>query len=176
MRLLQPERRFLFVLAVIAAASVAWAEPGDFDSDGDVDLADFLVFQECFRGSGVAISPPCDAFDLDADGDVDLSDFISVSGRFHASGASTPGRARAERHRSLAEGAVHSRADRGKQPVGRMGSGSAGGEWTGHRRWHDRRVRALYSASGTRGARVSHKGGERSASGSDRPCPRADLR
>lgn len=86
MRLLQPERRFLFVLAVIAAASVAWAEPGDFDSDGDVDLADFLVFQECFRGSGVAISPPCDAFDLDADGDVDLSDFIAFQGVFTRAG------------------------------------------------------------------------------------------
>jgi len=48
----------------------------DFDSDGDIDLSDFAVFQYCFNGPN---QPPrdagCDGADFDHDHDVDLADF-----------------------------------------------------------------------------------------------------
>jgi 6-phosphogluconolactonase (cycloisomerase 2 family) len=51
---------------------------GDFDGDGDVDLADFATFSQCFGGSNNPPNPGCppgaDA-DCDDDGDVDLADF-----------------------------------------------------------------------------------------------------
>ena len=55
----------------------------DFDGDGDVDLDDYSVFNECVSGPGVSPdpSPPISpreclsVFDLDVDGDVDLDDF-----------------------------------------------------------------------------------------------------
>jgi 1,4-alpha-glucan branching enzyme len=43
---------------------------GDFEPDGDTDLADFAVFQDCFDGGACG----ADA-DLDLDGDVDLADY-----------------------------------------------------------------------------------------------------
>jgi hypothetical protein len=33
--------------------------PGDFDNDGDVDQADFGVFQRCLSGGGVPADPNC---------------------------------------------------------------------------------------------------------------------
>ncbi len=55
---------------------------GDFDLDGDVDLADFARFQACFSGPNVPAAPGC--ADVNADGppwgsdnDVDLSDFAA---------------------------------------------------------------------------------------------------
>jgi len=51
---------------------------GDFDLDGDVDLADFSAFQLCFGGSAnppAATCPPGIDADLDCDGDIDLADF-----------------------------------------------------------------------------------------------------
>lgn len=64
--------------------------PGDFDGDGDVDLADYGDFGACLAGPGVAPSPPAplDAadclavFDLDQDGDLDLVDFAGFSVSF----------------------------------------------------------------------------------------------
>ncbi|MGB9624589.1 MAG: hypothetical protein ACPMAQ_06960, partial [Phycisphaerae bacterium] len=48
----------------------------DFDSDGDVDIADFLVFQGCFSGSNRTPSAAgCEIADLDGDADVDTADF-----------------------------------------------------------------------------------------------------
>jgi hypothetical protein len=53
--------------------NVATAPPGDFDSDGDVDGADFVVWQTNFpAASGKTLSTG----DADADGDVDGADFI----------------------------------------------------------------------------------------------------
>lgn len=63
--------------------------PADFDCDGDVDAADFDIFQACSTRSGVAydaqaLPPLCSAHadhagfirpDIDRDGDVDLADF-----------------------------------------------------------------------------------------------------
>lgn len=51
-------------------------EPGDFDCDGDVDLADFGAFQLCFTGdNGEGLGSGCAVFDFDIDCDVDLDDF-----------------------------------------------------------------------------------------------------
>ena len=51
----------------------SWA---DFDYDGDVDLADFTVFQSCFNGPNRPAPSGCVAnVDADVDGDVDLTDF-----------------------------------------------------------------------------------------------------
>ncbi|GMV97161.1 MAG: hypothetical protein AMXMBFR83_15200 [Phycisphaerae bacterium] len=49
---------------------------GDWDRDGDVDLADFQLFRACITGPGLAQKDPsCRDADLDADGDVDQTDF-----------------------------------------------------------------------------------------------------
>jgi hypothetical protein len=46
---------------------------GDYDGDGDVDLADFGAFQGCILESGVE---PCnDAFDFVVNGTIDLNDY-----------------------------------------------------------------------------------------------------
>ncbi|MDM8007435.1 MAG: hypothetical protein QUV05_14950 [Phycisphaerae bacterium] len=49
----------------------------DADEDGDVDQADFAVFQLCFSGDGNALSDPatCRRFNRDGDSDVDSLDF-----------------------------------------------------------------------------------------------------
>lgn len=49
-------------------------EPSDFDDDGDVDLADFSYFQECF-GQSISGQPECRGADLDLDDNVGLGDF-----------------------------------------------------------------------------------------------------
>lgn len=48
----------------------------ELDGDGDVDLADFGVFQLCFTGIGSGgVEPDCVCADIDNDCDVDLTDF-----------------------------------------------------------------------------------------------------
>lgn len=61
---------------------------GDFDSDGDVDTADFGIFTQCFGGSFLppaATCPPGVDADLDMDGDVDLADFAIFTQNFTGS-------------------------------------------------------------------------------------------
>ncbi|MCP4590756.1 MAG: family 10 glycosylhydrolase [bacterium] len=49
---------------------------GDYDVDSDVDLTDFLEFEECATApNGGPVSAGCDIFDFDTDDDVDLEDF-----------------------------------------------------------------------------------------------------
>lgn len=48
---------------------------GDFNTDADVDLADFGYFQRCFTGPNGEMYEGCADADLDHDGDVDMSDF-----------------------------------------------------------------------------------------------------
>lgn len=48
--------------------------PGDADSDGDVDVYDFVAFSQCVSGPGGGVAADCMPFDFDADGDVDWSD------------------------------------------------------------------------------------------------------
>ena len=47
--------------------------PGDIDFDGDRDLVDFYVFQQCFKA--VSLSPACAFFDFNGDGVVDELDY-----------------------------------------------------------------------------------------------------
>ncbi len=65
--------------------------PGDFDSDGDVDLDDGAVFVDCLAGPRALPTPTdpqvtasqcLDVFDVDADEDVDLVDFVSFQEGF----------------------------------------------------------------------------------------------
>jgi len=50
--------------------------PGDFDADGDVDNADFLIFRGCISGPGIPQpDPDCQNPDFDGDNDVDQADF-----------------------------------------------------------------------------------------------------
>lgn len=64
-----------------AGAVPCWAVPagppsdGDFDGDGDRDLADFAIFCDCMTGPGGSAESRCAAGDFDSDGDVDLMDF-----------------------------------------------------------------------------------------------------
>lgn len=50
--------------------------PGDGDSDGDVDLTDFALFQACADDGGV--DGDCWIFDFDLDLDVDFHDFAGL--------------------------------------------------------------------------------------------------
>ena len=61
---------------------------GDLDSDQDVDLEDFTIFQLCFGGSANPPAPACPAdvdADFDDDGDVDLRDFLSFQRNYTGS-------------------------------------------------------------------------------------------
>jgi len=63
------------------AIEVTW--PGDWDDDGDVDLADYAALPACLTGPEVG--PPdagCDVFDFDSDLDVDLADFADFQAAF----------------------------------------------------------------------------------------------
>ncbi|HNQ24525.1 MAG TPA: hypothetical protein PKK06_15680 [Phycisphaerae bacterium] len=60
---------------------------GDFDSDGDVDLVDYTVFQICYEvsGPGVPTVPGCLVFDGNEDGVVDLVDTAEFTRAFTGS-------------------------------------------------------------------------------------------
>ncbi len=62
------------------------AIPGDFDSDGDVDGADFLTWQ---AGFGTTTGATLATGDSDADGDVDGADFLTWQANFGTSAAVT---------------------------------------------------------------------------------------
>ncbi|MCK4343395.1 MAG: hypothetical protein KAY37_16910 [Phycisphaerae bacterium] len=51
--------------------------PGDFDRDGDVDVADFEILAGCMEGPDQPCSLGCEDCDFDGDGDVDLHDFAA---------------------------------------------------------------------------------------------------
>jgi len=51
------------------------AGPVDLNCDGDVDLADFVVFVGCLAGPDTAPPQDCIEADLDGDQDVDLADY-----------------------------------------------------------------------------------------------------
>ncbi len=57
--------------------------PGDYDVDGDVDVADYVRFADCVTGPNAGpIAAGCDLFDVDADGDVDAEDFQTFQEAF----------------------------------------------------------------------------------------------
>lgn len=49
----------------------------DLDLDGDVDLDDFLLFEECGSGPSVPYADGCEIADFDSDQDVDQNDFAT---------------------------------------------------------------------------------------------------
>jgi hypothetical protein len=51
--------------------------PGDFDSDGDVDQKDLLLFESCASGPAIPLAAGCEKRDFDRDNDVDQSDFAA---------------------------------------------------------------------------------------------------
>jgi len=61
---------------------------GDLDFDGDVDQADFLIFQDCFAGPNRPSKKPGLDADWDRDGDVDQADFLAFQDVF--SGPNNP--------------------------------------------------------------------------------------
>jgi hypothetical protein len=69
----------VFFELVETSSAIHTVLPGDFDADGDVDVADFATFASCFGGSGRAATPVCARCDLDTDADVDLADFAAFS-------------------------------------------------------------------------------------------------
>lgn len=58
------------------------AQYDDGDGDGDVDLADYALYQLCAAGAGIGLSEECVVFDSDGDDDVDLIDFGAFMVRF----------------------------------------------------------------------------------------------
>lgn len=56
--------------------------PGDFDLDGDVDLADFLWMAYCIDDAGVPAGDGCADADFDRDDDVDLADLIAFQAAY----------------------------------------------------------------------------------------------
>lgn len=69
---------------------VGSSQQGDWDSDGDVDLADFAHFADCLSQSGPGNPPPdeqCVAvFDWNANENVDLADWAEFQVVFSGSG------------------------------------------------------------------------------------------
>lgn len=55
---------------------------GDYEGDGDLDLADFEQFARCLAGPAAPDPADCEALDMNGDGDVDLVDFAAVQARW----------------------------------------------------------------------------------------------
>ena len=60
----------------------ACESPADFDCDGDIDLADYLDFVQCFESRSQPPAPACGGADTDGDDDVDLADLVSFQAQF----------------------------------------------------------------------------------------------
>jgi len=69
-----------------AANTAASAPPGDFNTDSDVDMADFGYLQACLSGSGVICDSGCNDADFDKDGDVDSTDLAQLRGCLNGAG------------------------------------------------------------------------------------------
>jgi hypothetical protein len=72
------------IFVLYADAHVEYILLPDADGDRDVDLDDFLHFQDCFNGPNRAPKKAgCESFDFDLDADVDLSDFLKFQDCFN---------------------------------------------------------------------------------------------
>ena len=66
----------------LASMTAGCQATADVEPDGDVDLADFAAFQNCYAGSGVPIPQhSCAPFDIDCDEDVDMADYRAIAPR-----------------------------------------------------------------------------------------------
>ncbi len=73
-----------FTVYIDSVEQLCGVAPGDFDEDGDVDLADFSVFRMCFGGPNQPLPyPECGPVDLDGDADADLTDFALFQSCFN---------------------------------------------------------------------------------------------
>jgi hypothetical protein len=60
---------------------------GDFDGDGDADLADWAGMAGCLHGPGVLpMNSQCLVLDADQDDDIDLADVAAFQRDFTGSG------------------------------------------------------------------------------------------
>lgn len=66
--------------------TICWNGDGDLDGDSDVDLDDYIAFEQCLAGPAVPVSPGCEVADLRNDGDVDLEDFADFQTVFTGPG------------------------------------------------------------------------------------------
>ena len=55
----------------------AMAGYGDLDNDADVDLSDYMLFEQCLEGPLVTVAGNCLNADADDDQDVDAADFAA---------------------------------------------------------------------------------------------------
>ncbi|UCG17787.1 MAG: family 10 glycosylhydrolase [Phycisphaerales bacterium] len=55
---------------------------GDLNRDGEVDEADYLLFEPCLQGPETTVSGDCQTADADDDGDVDLADYAAFEQAF----------------------------------------------------------------------------------------------
>jgi hypothetical protein len=78
-------RRAAYWVRGLSIPASPWMNYGDYDEDGDVDLADFSHFQTCFNGPNrpYSFENGCADADIDGDGDVDLVDFSSFQACFN---------------------------------------------------------------------------------------------
>ena len=71
---------------------------GDYDRSGQIDLADFAGFQNCFTAHAhTGISPCCRIFDFEPDTDVDFADYAIWQNSFSGPGVLRPTRQAGQR-------------------------------------------------------------------------------
>ncbi|MCP4594003.1 MAG: exo-alpha-sialidase [bacterium] len=70
---------------ILYATSCVPVIDGDQDCDGDVDLYDFFVFQDCFTTTG-PVASQCGNLDFDDDDNVDLDDYAVFQGSLNGPG------------------------------------------------------------------------------------------
>ena len=74
---------FVFVVLFLFGSSAEGNGSSDFNGDGAVDIADFLLFIQSF-GSSRGDAKYDAKYDLNGDGDVNMSDFVSFINAFNA--------------------------------------------------------------------------------------------
>ncbi len=89
---LRNDSRPLFALPGTTSAQIGFrvvrvpqSPDGDFDGDGNTDLADLGPLTTCAAGPHTAIGVTCPTFDFDTDGDVDLDDIADFIAQFDGS-------------------------------------------------------------------------------------------